>query len=87
MFDCDRTDQFLHQDSLADTGTAEETDLSALDIGTEKVDDLDACLQDLDIGLLLLKGRRLLVDDVFADVFIQGLQTVDGFSQQIEHPS
>ena len=42
MFDSDRVDQFLHQDGLADTGTAEEADLAALDVRTQEVDDFDA---------------------------------------------
>ena len=38
----DVVDQLHDQDSLADTGTAEQTDLTALGVGGQKVDDLDA---------------------------------------------
>ena len=46
-------DQFLDQHGLADACTAEQTDLAALCIGGQQVDDLDAGLQDLGRGLLL----------------------------------
>ena len=64
MFNSDRVDQLLHQDSLADTSTAEQADLAALDVRTKQVDDFDAGFQDLDIGFLLLKRRSRLVDDI-----------------------
>ena len=38
----DVVDQLHDQDSLADTGAAEEADLTTLGVGGQKVDDLDA---------------------------------------------
>ena len=38
-------DQLLDQNSFADTGTAEQTDLATLGIGADQVNDLDAGLQ------------------------------------------
>ena len=87
MLDGDRTDQLLHQDGLADTGTAEQTDLAALDVRTQEVDDFDAGLEDLDFGLLLLERRRRFMDDVFFDIGRKFLQSVDRLTEQIEHPA
>ena len=87
MFDSDRVDQFLHQDGLTDTGTAEEADLAALDVRTQEVDDFDAGLQDLDFRLLLLKRRSGFVNDVFFHIPLQFFQTVDRLTEQIEHSS
>ena len=39
--------QLLDEHSLADTGTSEETNLSTTSVGGEKIDDLDACLENL----------------------------------------
>jgi len=44
---------------FADTGAAEETRLSALRVGLEKIDDLDARLEHLDVRRLLVEPRRL----------------------------
>ena len=55
-------DQLLDQDGLADTGTAEQTDLAALCVGADQVNDLDAGLQDLCGGLLLLIAGGRAVD-------------------------
>ena len=51
----DVVDELLDEDSLADTGTTEETDLSTTSVGSEKVDDLDTSDQNL--------GRRGLVSE------------------------
>ena len=50
-------DKLLNQNGLADTGTAEQTDLAALGVGADQVNDLDAGLEDLSGRLLLIKGR------------------------------
>src|SRR5690606_20100062 len=56
------SDHLLDQHGLADAGTSEEADLATLHIGGEKVDDLDARLEHLGLGLQLVEGRRLAVD-------------------------
>lgn len=43
----DVVDQLLNQHSLADTSTAEKTNLSTTSVGSEKIDDLDAGLEHL----------------------------------------
>ena len=51
-------DELHDDDGLADARTAEEAGLAALDVGLEQVDDLDAGLEDLGLGLELFVGRR-----------------------------
>ena len=53
----DIMDQLLDQYGLADTGTTEQTDLTALCIRTKQVDDLDACFQHFRACLLFVKSR------------------------------
>lgn len=58
----DTGDHLLDQNGLADTGTTEQTDLAALDVRGQQVDDLDAGLEDLGLALELVEARRLTVD-------------------------
>ena len=58
----DAGDHLLDEHGLADAGTAEQADLAALDVGGQQVDDLDAGLEHLGLGLELVEGRRLAVD-------------------------
>ena len=54
----DVVDELLNQDSLADTGTAEETNLASTGVRGEQVDDLDTGLEDLGRGRLVdVRGR------------------------------
>ena len=77
-------DQLLDQDGLADTGTAEQTDLAALCVGADQVNDLDAGLQDLRGGLLLLIAGGRAVD---GPVGLRGggRLIVHRLTQQVEH--
>ncbi len=75
-------DQFLDDHRLADAGTAEDADLAAFGEGADQVDDLDAGLEDLGFGCLLVergsramdrqalgnRHRALLVDRLSQDV-------------------
>ena len=54
----DVVDQLHDDDGLADAGAAEQADLAALQIRLEQVDDLDAGLEHLQLGRLLLERRR-----------------------------
>ena len=74
----------MNQNGLADAGAAEQTDLAALGVGADQVDDLDAGLENLRGGLLLVKGRSRTVDGPALDVLRRGL-LVDGLAQQVEH--
>ena len=53
---------FLNQHGLAHTCTTEQTDLAALHVRGQQVDDLDARLEHLGLGLQLIEGRRVAVD-------------------------
>ncbi len=61
--------KLLNKDSLADACAAEETDLTALGVRLDKVDNLDACEEDLALGGQLLVGRGWLVDWAAAILF------------------
>ena len=60
----DVIDEFHDDDGLADAGTTERTNLTALDEGTDEVDDLDARTEELGGRGLLSEGRRLAVNRV-----------------------
>jgi peptide chain release factor 1 len=55
-------DELLDQDGLADASAAKEAGLAATDIRLEKVDGLDAGLEDLGLGGELVEGGRGVVD-------------------------
>ena len=54
----DVVDEFHDDDGLADAGAAEEADLAALQKGLDEIDDLDAGLEHLFAGGLLVEERR-----------------------------
>ena len=56
--------QLLNEDSLSDTSTSEETNLTTTGVGGEEVDDLDTGNQDLSGGGLLGELRGVGVDGV-----------------------
>jgi hypothetical protein len=58
----DVVDQLLDDDGLADAGAAEEADLAALHERGDQVDDLDARLEDLRLGLEVDELGALAVD-------------------------
>ena len=47
MFLRNVVDKFLDENRLADSRATEKTDLSTLEIGLEKIYDLDSCVKDL----------------------------------------
>ena len=58
----DVVDELLNKDGLADTGTAEQTNLSTTGVGGEQVDDLDTGDENLSGGGLLDELRGVSVD-------------------------
>ena len=80
----DAGDHLLDDDGLADACTAEETDLSTADERAEEVDDLDAGLQDLGLGVELDEVGRLAVDRRGLG---RGDRTtlVDRLAEEVEH--
>jgi hypothetical protein len=55
-------DQLLNEDSLSDTGSSEETNLSTTGVWGEQVDDLDTSHQDLGSSRLVSEGRSISVN-------------------------
>src|SRR5207244_2041828 len=53
----DIIDELLNDNGLANTGTTEGTDLTAFHKGTDKVDNFDTSLEDLDVGRLIFQAR------------------------------
>ena len=64
MLGRDGRDEFLNQDGFADTCTAEKSDLAALCIRGQKVDDLDARFENFRRGALFGECGRFAVDAV-----------------------
>ncbi|MEY3492419.1 MAG: hypothetical protein RL309_1547 [Verrucomicrobiota bacterium] len=79
----DVIDEFHDDDGLADAGTTERTDLTALDEGTDEVDDLDARAEELGGRGLLSEGRRLAVNRVALGV-LHRTAFVDGVAGDVE---
>lgn len=71
----DVVDQLHDEHSLADTGTAEQANLTALRVGSEQIDDLNAGHQDLrldahlhELGRLGVNGSKLVGVDGATEV-------------------
>jgi hypothetical protein len=78
----DVVDELLNEDSLADTGTTEETDLATTSIGGEEIDDLDTRDENLGGGGLLSEGRGLGVNG-HALVRLDGAALVDRVTSDV----
>ena len=78
-------DELLDQHGLAHAGAAEQADLAPLGIGLQQVDDLDARLQNLHSGALLLKGGGGAIDAAAGHVVGHGGAAVDRLAQHVEH--
>ena len=75
-------DQLLDENRLANARASEEARLATADVGLEKVDGLDAGLEDLRLRGELVKGRRRVVDRVVLDV-LGHLAAVDGLTHDV----
>ena len=78
--------QFLDQYRLPYSGSTKQTDLSTLLVRTEKVNNLNTCLQHLCLGRLLFKCRRFPVDGVIL-LYLWRRFFINRISQNIEHPA
>ena len=78
-------DHLLDEDGLADTGTAEQADLAALDVGGQQVDDLDAGPEDLGLALELVEARSLRVDATALGDLERGLLDVQRLAEGVPH--
>ena len=78
----DIVDQLLHGDGLADAGTTKQSDLAALGIGAEQIDDLDAGDQHFRRARLFREGGGLAMDG--GGVFLaDGTSFVDRLADHI----
>ena len=87
MLGRDIVDELLNEHRLADASAAEQTDLAALRIRLQKVNDLDAGFQQFRHRALVGKGRGLAVNFPLRCVVRQRALAVDGFAQYVEHPA
>src|SRR5262249_23100732 len=78
------SNQLGQDDGLAQTGTAEETNLAAADEGRQQVDDLDAGLELFRLGRKLFERRGLAVDRPPLGSF-DIATAIDGIAQKIEN--
>ena len=81
----DVADQLLDDDRLADAGAAEDADLAALGERRDQVDDLDAGLEDLDVGRLLVERRAPRGGSGSAARRLDGTLAVDRLAEHVEH--
>ena len=77
-------DKLLNQNGLADTGTAEQTDLAALGVGADQVNDLDAGLENFSGRLLLIKGRGRTMNGPVLRILGSRL-LINGITEQVEY--
>jgi hypothetical protein len=75
--------QLLDQHRLAETGAAEESDLSALDERCKQVDDLETGFEDLDLRREVGELRRVAVDRPALGVGGRGGFLVDGLADDV----
>ena len=80
----DVVDELLNHDRLADAGAAEQADLPALDERRDEIDDLDAGLENLGLGLQLGELRGGPVDGPPLDVGRNRRPAVDRFTQYVQ---
>ena len=77
--------QLLNEHGFAHAGPAEQADFAATGIGLQQVDHLDARLQNLHRGALLLEGGGLAVDGAHRGALGHRAAAVNGLAQHVEH--
>ena len=86
MFLCNIIDEFLDKDSLAHTGTSEKSDLSALEVRLEQVNDLNTSKKDLLRSRKILELRRFPMYRECA-IFLKVTHAVDSLTNYIHDPA
>ena len=87
MFGRNVVDELLNEHRLADACAAEQTDLAALGVRLQEINDLDAGLQQLGRRALVGKGRSLAVDLPLRRLVRQRALAVDRLAEDVEHPA
>ena len=82
----DVADQLHNEDRFADARAAKQADLAALGIWRQQVDNFDARLQNFRRGDDIRKGRGLPVDRQPGHITAKCAISVDGLTNDIEHP-
>ncbi len=82
----DIVDELHDKHGLAHAGAAEEADLTAFAVGLEKVDDLDAGVENLGSDRQVVELGRGLMDRAQI-LAVEGRKTVDGVAHDIEQAS
>src|SRR5262249_49801548 len=85
VFRCNVVNEFLYKHRLADARAPEEPDLTALDERAEKVDGLDAGLEDFCFCGLFRECRSFLVDRKTLRVFCGRFLAINRIADNIEH--
>ena len=81
---CDVVDKLHDEHGLAYAGTAEQTDLTALHVRLEEVDDLDTRSEHLLVCREVFELRRLAVDRISA-LHVEFAHTVDRLTDNVHH--
>ena len=80
-------DKLLNKNGFAYARAAEKADFTALGVGANKVDDLDAGFKNLRLGFLFCKGRCGLVNGHFLYALGIHFHTVDRLAKHVDHSS
>ena len=86
MLRCNIANQLLDQYRFSNSGTAEQTDLSAFCIRCKQINDLDTGLEHLDNRALLRKARCFAVDTPML-LLIEVFSAVDRLAEHVEQPA
>ena len=86
MFQGDVVNQFHDDDGLADARATEQSNLPALQIRFEQVDDLDAGFEHLEIGRLVLEGGRRTVNRPALFRLHGTIRKIDRLAEHVENP-
>ena len=87
VFRCDVMNQFHNKDRLTYTGTAEEADLTALGIRSDKVNDLNPCFQDFHRRRQVVKFRCRPVNRPIIFSLYRFVYLINRFAEDVENTS
>jgi hypothetical protein len=82
----DVIDELHDDDRLADAGAAEETDLAALAVRLQEIDDFNAGLEHFSLRVLIFQARRRSVDGV-GFLRLDRTLFIDRLTQHVDQPS
>src|SRR3984885_3100306 len=80
----DVVNQFHNQNGFADAGAAEESNLSALEVRLDQIDDFDSGLEHFERRGLIFEARSGTVNRVVLVAF-DGAKLIDGLAEHVHH--